>query len=67
MRAGPAHVGVAVPRVHGRSDGHFLVLLLRVALTLDRVPSVGWCNRFEYDLLLLLLCGWVSQGLLMYY
>ena len=30
-------------------------VFLTVALTLNRVPSVGWCIRYEYGLLLLLL------------
>ena len=38
-----------------RSHRRFTDVFHRVALTLDRVPSVGWCNRFEYGLLLLLL------------
>ena len=55
-RAGPVRAGVAVLCVHGRT-GVFTDVFHRVALTLDRVPSVGWCNRFEYALLLLLLLG----------
>ena len=41
--------------VCARSHRRFTDVFHRVALTLDRVPSVGWCNRFEYGLLLLLL------------
>ena len=49
------HVVLALFRHRWR----FTDVFHRVALTLDRVPSVGWCNRFEYGLLLLLtgLCG----------
>ena len=49
MRAGPVRAGVAVLYVHGRSDGYRLVFLT-VALTLNRVPSVGWCPTVSYGL-----------------